>query len=314
MSKQTRKQDCAKTERRVNASKQTKQKHEPRARTVYVLYVRVGGFLLSVVASWLLQRDEKQSAALTRQKEALRLPPVTPLLSFDSFPKGVTPWLVAWAARPARQRLLLLYCGDARPEGAMSADSPPPPPSGWRRRSLDQGVERNDRELVSRWHARTSHTSLTLSSRTEFRRVSNGDEDPERSARGSPRGAARMQPCIFFSLIFVCFFISRSSLCFVIFVYNSLWCLELLFIPLYYESVRLSIPLSISGVFIFWLVYKLCSESVETVGRGRVWGLPGGEDEIGKSVVLVWQCCNSCGSLNHRKQAFGFSDILWNLW
>lgn len=35
------------------------------------------------------------------------------------------------------------------------------------------------------------------------------------------------------------------------FLYNSLWCLKLLFIPLYYENIRLCIPRSISGVFIF---------------------------------------------------------------
>lgn len=98
--KQTRKHNNETVPKQNAAStlqnKQTKKKkHEPRARTVYVLYVGVGGFLFSWLHHGFCREKKKRNAALTCQKEALHWPPVTPLLSFDSFLKGVTPWLVA---------------------------------------------------------------------------------------------------------------------------------------------------------------------------------------------------------------------------
>lgn len=227
--KQTRKHNNETVPNRINAAVQTNKKSMSRVLELYTCCRTCRWFPFFVGAPWLLQREEKGNAALTCQKDALRPPPVTPLLSFDSFLKGVTPWLVAWTARRARQRLLLLYCGDTRPEGAMSADSPPPPPSpsGWCRRPLDQRVERNDVDaLTENWFSdgtREPPTWLWVPG-VDFAGSPTAMGGPARSARRSPESAPWVQKCVLF-----CFF---SWFCFVSFIF-----VRVLFYALYFVCI-----------------------------------------------------------------------------
>lgn len=174
-----------------------------------------------------------------------------------------------WPERPPGrvERFLLLDGGDS---------CPTPAPTNPSRRVPGQPLwitECRSSGLIRQLHLKLPPAGPALSARTGFCQVL------RRSWRGRHYCALAVLcraslECVTFFVLFVSFiFFPTSFFYYALYflVYNSLRCLELLFIPLYYGSVRLCIPRSISGMFhVSRIVFALFLESRwRSVWRGR---------------------------------------------